>query len=279
MRRKWGKWIVGVLLLPVSLVALLSILLYVPFVQDFAVRQAASYASEAMGMRISIGQIRLSFPLDLKIRDVQAIHQADTLLRLDRLSLRIQARPLFHRQVLIEAIDLRNAQLDTKDFLEGMAIKGAVGQFYLKADRVDLAKERATFNQINLADAAITLLLNDSTEEADTTATNLPWRFDLQRIQLDRVSLALQLAPDSLRVATFLKQASLRDGVVDLGTERYAIGQLQLTESNLLYDDDLSEPTDGLDLSHIQLADVRLRLEEVLYQARQMRASLTECTF
>ena len=89
MRRKWGKWIVGVLLLPVSLVALLSILLYVPFVQDFAVRQAASYASEAMGMRISIGQIRLSFPLDLKIRDVQAIHQADTLLRLDRLSLRI----------------------------------------------------------------------------------------------------------------------------------------------------------------------------------------------
>ena len=179
MRRKWGKWIVGVLLLPVSLVALLSILLYVPFVQDFAVRQAASYASEAMGMRISIGQIRLSFPLDLKIRDVQAIHQADTLLRLDRLSLRIQARPLFHRQVLIEAIDLRNAQLDTKDFLEGMAIKGAVGQFYLKADRVDLAKERATFNQINLADAAITLLLNDSTEEADTTATNLPWRFDL----------------------------------------------------------------------------------------------------
>ena len=279
MRRKWGKWIVGVLLLPVSLVALLSILLYVPFVQDFAVRQAASYASEAMGMRISIGQIRLSFPLDLKIRDVQAIHQADTLLRLDRLSLRIQARPLFHRQVLIEAIDLRNAQLDTKDFLEGMAIKGAVGQFYLKADRVDLAKERATFNQINLADAAITLLLNDSTEEADTTATNLPWRFDLQRIQLDRVSLALQLAPDSLRVATFLKQASLRDGVVDLGTERYAIGQLQLTESNLLYDDDLSEPTDGLDLGHIQLADVRLRLEELLYQGRQMRASLTECTF
>ena len=127
---------------------------------------------------------------------------------------------------------------------------------------VTWARERATFNQINLADAAITLLLNDSTEEADSTATNLPWRFDLQRIQLDRVSLALQLAPDSLRVATFLKQATLRDGVVDLGTERYAIGQLQLTESNLLYDDDLSEPTDGLDLGHIQLADVRLRLED-----------------
>ena len=131
----------GIGLLPIGLVALLSILLYIPFVQDFAVRQATTYASEATGMRISIGQIRLSFPLDLKIRDVQAIHQADTLLRLDRLSLRIQARPLFHRQVLIEAIDLRNVQLDTKDLLEGMAIKGAVGQFYLHADRVDLAKE------------------------------------------------------------------------------------------------------------------------------------------
>ena len=279
MRRKWGKWIVGVLLLPVSLVALLSILLYVPFVQDFAVRQAASYASEAMGMRISIGQIRLSFPLDLKIRDVQAIHQADTLLRLDRLSLRIQARPLFHRQVLIEAIDLRNAQLDTKDFLEGMAIKGAVGQFYLKADRVDLPEERATFNQINLADAAITLLLNDSTEQADTTSTDLPWRFDLQRIQLDRVSLALQMQPDSLRMATFLHQATLRNGVVDLGKESYAVGLLQIAESTLHYDEDRVEPTDGLDLSHIQLGEVGIQLEEVYYQGRSMRALLKECTF
>lgn len=279
MRRKWGKWLVGILLLPVGLVTLLSILLYIPYVQDFAVRQATAYASEATGMRISIGQIRLSFPLDLKIRDVQAIHQADTLLRLDRLSLRIQARPLFHQQVLIEAIDLRNAQLDTRDLLEGMAIKGTIGQFYLHADRVDLAKERATFNEINLSDAVVTLLLNDSTEEADTTSTNLPWRFNLQRIQLDRVSFALQMAPDSLRVATFLKQATLRDGVVDLGQERYAVGQLKIMESNLLYDDDLSEPTDGLDLSHIQLADVRIRLDELLYQGRQMQAHLAECAF
>ena len=92
---------VGLGLLPIAAVMLLSILLYIPFVQDFAVRQATAYVSEATGMRISIGQIRLSFPLDLKIRDVQAIHQTDTLLRLERLALRIQARPLFHKQVLI----------------------------------------------------------------------------------------------------------------------------------------------------------------------------------
>lgn len=279
MRRKGIKWLVGLGLLPIVLVMLLSILLYIPFVQDFAVRQATAYASEATGMRISIGQIRLSFPLDLKIRDVQAINQADTLLSLERLSLRIQAKPLFHKQVLIEAIDLRDARLDTGDLLEGMAIKGTVGQFYLHADRVDLAKERATFNTINLSDAAITLLLNDSTEEADTTTTELPWRFDLQRIQLDRVSFALQLTPDSLRLATFLKQAFLRDGVVDLGQERYAVGQLRIDESTLLYDDDLVEPADGLDPNHIQLADVRIQLDELLYHGRQMKAHLAECTF
>ena len=279
MRRKGIKWIVGLGLLPIAAVMLLSILLYIPFVQDFAVRQATAYVSEATGMRISIGQIRLSFPLDLKIRDVQAIHQTDTLLRLERLALRIQARPLFHKQVLIEAIDLRDARLDTGDLLEGMAIKGVIGQFYLHADRVDLAKERATFNTINLSDAAITLLLNDSTEEADTTATELPWRIDLQRIQLDRVSLALQLAPDSLRLATFLKQASLQDGVVDLGQERYAVGQVQITESTLHYDDDLAEPTDGLDLSHLLLGDVRIQCADLLYQGRWMKAHLAECSF
>lgn len=144
---------------------------------------------------------------------------------------------------------------------------------------MDLAKERATFNTINLSDAAITLLLNDSTEEADTTATELPWRIDLQRIQLDRVSLALQLAPDSLRLATFLKQASLQDGVVDLGQERYAVGQVQITESTLHYDDDLAEPTDGLDLSHLLLGDVRIQCADLLYQGRWMKAHLAECSF
>ena len=88
---------IGLALLPVGLVMLLSVLLYVPSVQDAAIRQAARLTSEATGMDISIGQIRLSFPLHLKIQRVQVVDRADTLLRLDRLSLRIRPLPLFRQ--------------------------------------------------------------------------------------------------------------------------------------------------------------------------------------
>ena len=120
---------IGLALLPVGLVMLLSILLYVPSVQDAAIRQAARLTSEATGMDISIGQIRLSFPLKLKIQRVQVVDRADTLLRLDRLSLRIRPLPLFRQQVLVEAVDLQGAQVDTGDLIDGMTVMAASDRF------------------------------------------------------------------------------------------------------------------------------------------------------
>ena len=48
-------------LIPIALVLLLSILLYIPPFQNFAVRKATEYAGKATGMQIGIEQIRLSF--------------------------------------------------------------------------------------------------------------------------------------------------------------------------------------------------------------------------
>ena len=55
-------------LIPIALVLLLSILLYIPPFQNFAVRKATEYAGKATGMQIGIEQIRLSFPLDLTVK-------------------------------------------------------------------------------------------------------------------------------------------------------------------------------------------------------------------
>ena len=78
--KRWMKRIGILCLIPVVLVVLISILLYIPPFQNFAVRLATQYASEATGMKIGIGQIRLSFPLNLKVRDVKIITPPDTLL-------------------------------------------------------------------------------------------------------------------------------------------------------------------------------------------------------
>ena len=100
-------------LIPMVLVILISILLYIPPFQNFAVRLATEYASETTGMNIRIGQIRLSFPLNLTIRDVKVITPPDTLLSLESFQVNIRPLPLLKKEVLVDAIDLRGSLSET----------------------------------------------------------------------------------------------------------------------------------------------------------------------
>ncbi|MBR4758374.1 MAG: hypothetical protein IK084_06155, partial [Bacteroidaceae bacterium] len=58
--KKIGYWIAGILLTPVALFLLLTVLLYIPPVQNWAVRKMAAYASEQTGMTIRLERIRLT---------------------------------------------------------------------------------------------------------------------------------------------------------------------------------------------------------------------------
>ena len=140
--RRWMKRIGIICLIPMVLVILISILLYIPPFQNFAVRLATEYASETTGMNIRIGQIRLSFPLNLTIRDVKVITPPDTLLSLESFQVNIRPLPLLKKEVLVDAIDLRGVKANTGNLIEGMEIKGTLGKLYAKADRIDLGKDR-----------------------------------------------------------------------------------------------------------------------------------------
>ena len=111
--RIWIKRAGILLLIPFLLVIILSVLLYVPAFQDFAVRQATYYAGQATGMQIGIERIRLSFPLNLQVQGVKVVEEqfpADTLLSLDELNIRIRPWPLFNKEVLVESVGFRNVQ-------------------------------------------------------------------------------------------------------------------------------------------------------------------------
>ena len=52
--KKYAKWVSVLILTPFLLILLLTVLLYLPPVQNWAVKQVASYASESTGMDISV---------------------------------------------------------------------------------------------------------------------------------------------------------------------------------------------------------------------------------
>ena len=277
--RKWARRGLLLLLSPVILILTLSVLLYVPFIQDFAVRQASSIASEATGMTIQIQKIRLSFPLDLTIRKAQAIRQpGDTLFSMDDLRVRIHALPLFKKQVMVEAIELNKVIANTGDLIDGLEIKGSLGHLFLKMDRAYLPTGLAVLNEATLSDAAITLIIRETEPKPETPSEPINWKLRLEKVRLDQVALALQMPDDSLRLTTYIENSQLDNGLVDLGNLSYGADRFTITNTALSYDANYDAPINGLDPNHIAIDSLNVALDSLYYQDKTIRANLTRWT-
>ncbi len=282
-KRNYIRWVVWTVATPFILFALLCILIYLPPVQKFLVDKATVYAAEATGMKIEVGRIALSFPLDLVVKDVKAeSQQGDTLLYVDRLQVEVQMLPLLKKQVEVDGISLQGATVDSRNLMTGMTLNGRIGELFISSHGVDLDPETAIVNKVWLKDTDISLCLNETA--ADTTATDtLFWKIVLQDIDLENVSFALQMPQDSLSLAMALDEASLRDGLIDLHRSAYSLETFRLKNGRISYDSGAAPvalPTDsvwtGLDPSHIALTDVGIQLDSLHYEGKRMNALIRE---
>ena len=126
-KRKYiGRIIALLLAMPlVAFVALLT-LLYLPPVQRWTVEKAARIVSDATGMDIRVGSIRLAFPLDLAVTDMVVCntHSSDTLASLGGLRTGIALRPLLHGKVQVSRIDLHNIEAHTGNLIPSVSFDG-----------------------------------------------------------------------------------------------------------------------------------------------------------
>ena len=87
-----------VIAIPVGLFVILAVLLYVPPVQNFLVDKVTAAASEQSGMQMRIDNVRLGFPLNLRVNGVEVISaRRDTLLSARQLRVDIRLLPLLHK--------------------------------------------------------------------------------------------------------------------------------------------------------------------------------------
>ena len=77
--KKYIKWSVFILFSPILLIMILAVMLYLPPVQNWAVRQVAAYASESTGMDVTVDHVKLVFPLRLGVEGVQVLQPIDSL--------------------------------------------------------------------------------------------------------------------------------------------------------------------------------------------------------
>lgn len=274
--KKFLKWCGIIIAIPFALFIIISILIYIPPVQNFIVGKATSIASEATGMKIDIERITLSFPLDLVVHKTSVVDKQDTILKVDKLTVKVQMKPLLKKQIEVDAFELLDAEVNTMNMIEGMSLKGRLGEFTLESHGVALSPETATINALNIKDANLNICLADTTA-ADTTASDpLYWKIMLEKANIDNVAINLDMPLDSMKSKVYLGKAFVEEGLVDLHKSAYSLKRLNISDSKAEYNSGNKKPVSGFDPSHINITDIAIRIDSIYYSGNRIEANINK---
>ena len=229
-------WILGILLSPVLLFVVLTLLLYLPPVQNWAVDKVAEVASEKTGMQISVGHVNLSFPLDLSIDHFKVIHEGDTIADMDHMTVDVQLWPLLKKKVIINELEITDTKLNTNGFVDAACVKGDFKRLFLTSKGIDLDQQTVEVNGAMLENARLEVQLCDSVPEDTTTTQNL-WKIHADSLTVIQSDLALHLSGDTVNVDAHLGELKVVELLADLGTPAYSVGSVTWTDGALRYND------------------------------------------
>ena len=240
--KKVIKWIGIAVLIPILLCLLLAVLIYLPPVQNWAVKKVAAIASEKTGMEITVGHVSLAFPLNLQLDDFKAIKQndslpqvRDTIADVHRLVADVRLLPLFRSQVVIDELSFHQARINTNGFISDLRIKGDLQELWLSSKGIDLDKETVEVNGARLQEAHLDIALSD-TAATDTTPSTLKWRINADSLTISKTDIKLHLPGDTLNVNGHLGRLVARQADIDIGQNIYKVGSLDWSNGTLAYD-------------------------------------------
>ncbi len=270
---------------PLAVIIALSLLLYFPPFQNWAVSKAAAIASEKMGMRISVGHVRLAFPLDLALDDVRAFEQndtvkgkTDTVAIVSRAVANVQLLPLLHKQVMVDELSLRDMQVNTTHFISDVRVSGKVGELKVKAHGIDLSKEHVRVNRAILNNAKLLVELSD-TAKKDTAKSNF-WKVNLDEINIRNTAFALRTPGDTISVALLMNKGKAQGVYMDLFKNLYSVGHINWTGGWLNYDKQPSVVAKaGFDPNHIAMDALRLKIDSIFFCSPTIKLNILTAAF
>ena len=291
--KKYVKWGFGCLLAPLVLISLVTLLLYFPPFQNWAVRQVASYASENMGMDISVQKVKLVFPLDLGVEGVKVLQPIDSLKNTPNLSLRnkkdtvadiqemvvkVQLLPLLRSQVMVDELRFSKMKVNTTNFIHEARIKGNVDKLQLQAHGIDLGKELVNVDDAFLSNARLSVELSD-TVPPDTTPSENFWKIKIQQLKFNHVDFTLHMPGDTLQVNAFFNNALAQTTYLDLYKGLYQVAKLDWNGGQVLYDNNFERPVSGLDFNHLALHGLSMKADSIYYCDSKLDVKIREALF
>ena len=281
--KKTLKIATAVVAIPILIVVILAVLLYMPPVQNWAIRQVAAYASDATGMTVTVDRVSLRFPLDLGIYGLRATqsndslrHVTDTIADARQLVVNVRLRPLLNSNVVIDRLDFADVKMNTARFVPSAHVKGRVGRLTLRSHGIDLKRETVHIDEAMLADANVSVALNDTVPE-DTTSTPSHWCIAVDRLDISNTKANISMPGDTLRISAGVGKLEARAGLFDLFRGIYNVGSLDWREGSLAYDNRYERRQPGFDYNHIYLSGIALHIDSLNYSDAGTSLRLKEC--
>lgn len=290
------KWIAAIVLTPILLFLLLTVLLYLPPVQNWVVKKVVSYASEQTGMYISVDNVRLSFPLDLEINGFKMIKPTvppDTVADVRQLVADVSLLPLLKGEVEVNALELNEAKVNTTDFIPSARIKGYVGKLYLQSHGINLGAETVKVNDARLERSQLDIALCDTVPE-DTTESEANWKIDISDLVVKKTAFTLHMPGDTMAVHAQMDYTLAEDAHLGLKDAIYQVGKLRWQGGQVDYDvwtadeirkgknhRDYRQPhhTQAFDASHLRFTDLHLSVDSFIFASPRMAMNIRSAQF
>ncbi len=270
----WTLAGVGTLLLTVLL------LLYTPFVQDWAADIALSKINDATGMEIKAEKLRLGFPLDVDIENASVVDAAgDTMAVVGRLSAGVKFWPLLKGEVAIgdiEAKDLRY-RMGAPDSL--MFLSARLSRLKVENTLVDLSQSVVDIEKTSLEGAAIDLVLrNDTTPKTEEASEPAMWKIRARDVALADVDYRMSMPSVADSIGASLTHAALKEAFVDMTSPLMEITaqSLQVAADEAYYVPQLGAVAqEGLDMNYLKVNDVEIAVDSFYNRGAEMHLPLT----
>lgn len=188
-------------------VILIPVLLYIPPVQDFAVKTATGIVRDKTGMNVGIEKFRLKFPLDLSMQGVSVIEASgDTMALAKEAIADVKLLPLLYLDVQINNLKLLDAyyRMLSADSSMLMTIRAGLLDVDSKSS-ANIKLSEISLNEAVLKDADIHLDMNvwkQKPTPTDTTTT--PFIIKVGKLDAENLKFTMSMLPtiDTLRFRT-----------------------------------------------------------------------------
>ncbi|TXJ58910.1 hypothetical protein ETF27_10040 [Prevotella brunnea] len=278
--KKAIKWLLAIVLAPILLFLILTFLLYLPPVQNWAVRQATARIAEKTGMTITLERVNLSFPLDLQLDGLKMLQpndsirgKTDTVADVKQLVVKVQLMPLFKNRVEVDELTFRQLKANTTHFIGDLRVRADLQRLHLVSHGIDLKGDSAKLNLAELQGGWIDIALGD-TVPPDTTKEKTLWRINIDRLHLAQTDFRLHTPGDTLSLQAVFGKAEARQTELLLHDNIYKVGSLDWHKGQFHMNRNFEPRQKGFDAAHLAMTELNLGMDSLVYAGKDISANI-----